>query len=68
MAWREVPLPPCFAGRLGISLDDDELIALDAGRRIYTMDNALKDASLWNWTVALGHTDMARAGLRLPPG
>src|SRR3954454_1003331 len=29
-AWRELPLPPCFAGRMSaISADDDEMIALD---------------------------------------
>ena len=28
--WRELPLPPCFAGQVdSISLDDDEMIALD---------------------------------------
>src|SRR5438874_891103 len=43
-AWRELPLPLCFAGHVAsISLDDDEMIALDDARRVYTMDNALKD-------------------------
>ncbi len=53
--WREVPLPPCIDGRLmAIAADDDELVALDAGRRVYTMDNALKDVLLWNWTSRWG--------------
>ena len=50
-----MPLPLCFDGRVAsISLDDDELIALDTARRIYTMDNALKDASAFNWTNRWG--------------
>ena len=53
--WRQLPLPLCFAGQVAsISLDDDELIALDTARRVYTMDNALKDASLFNWTSRWG--------------
>jgi hypothetical protein len=65
--WRQVPLPACFDGRLtGIAVDDDELIALDAGRRIYTMDNALKDARLWNWTSRWGTPFWLGQGFALP--
>src|SRR3954447_12160939 len=53
--WRELPVPACFAGRVAsISVDDDELIALDTSRRIFTMDNALKSPLLWNWTSRWG--------------
>jgi hypothetical protein len=65
--WRELPLPACFAGRVAsISVDDDELIALDTARRVYTMDNALKDASLFNWTARWGTPFWLGSGYSLP--
>jgi len=67
VAWRQVPLPPCIDGRLtGIGVDDDELVALDSGRRIYTMDGALKDASSWNWTSRWGTPTWLGPGYALP--
>jgi hypothetical protein len=66
--WHELALPPCFAGRVtSISVDDDELIALDASRRIFTMDGALKDASAFNWTSRWGTPFWAGPGYQLPP-
>ena len=67
--WRQMPLPPCFDGRVkSIAVDDDELIALDDSRRIFTMDNALKDASLFNWTSRWGTPFWAGPGYQLPGG
>ena len=67
-SWHELPLPPCFAGRVvSISVDDDELIALDASRRVFTMDGALKDASSFNWTSRWGTPFWAGPGYQLPP-
>lgn len=67
--WRELPLPLCFAGHVAsISLDDDEMIALDDARRIYTMDNALKDPSTFNWTNRWGTPFWAGPGYALPGG
>lgn len=67
--WRELPVPPCFAGRVAsISLDDDEMIALDDARRVYTMDNALKDASLFNWSSRWGTPLWGGPGYVLPRG
>lgn len=67
--WRQVPLPPCIAGRLAsISADDDELVALDVARRIYTMDNALKDPLLWNWSSRWGTPTWFGPGYALPRG
>ena len=41
--WAPLPTPPCFDGDVqGISVDDDELIAIDSERQIYTMDSALE--------------------------
>ena len=66
--WHELQLPPCFAGRVeSISVDDDELIALDASRRIFTMDGALKDTSGFNWTSRWGTPFWAGPGYQLPP-
>jgi len=66
-AWRELPLPPCFDGRVSaISADDDEMIALDDARRIYTMDNALKGGALFNWTSRWGTPFWAGPGYTLP--
>jgi hypothetical protein len=67
--WRQLPLPLCFDGRVAaISVDDDELIALDTARRVYTMDNALKDASLFNWTNRWGTPFWTGPGYALPGG
>jgi hypothetical protein len=67
--WRQMPLPPCFDGRVkAISVDDDELIALDDSRRIFTMDNALKDASTFDWSSRWGTPFWAGPGYQLPGG
>jgi hypothetical protein len=66
-SWHELALPPCFAGRVtSLSVDDDELIALDASRRVFTMDGALKDASAFNWTSRWGTPFWAGPGYQLP--
>jgi hypothetical protein len=67
-AWRAVPLPDCLAGRVGgIAVDDDELIALDRGRRIFVMDHALKDPARWNWSTRWGPLLWSGPGYTLPP-
>jgi hypothetical protein len=68
-SWHELALPPCFAGRVAsLSVDDDELIALDTSRRIFTTDGALKDASGFNWTSRWGTPVWAGPGYQLPGG
>jgi hypothetical protein len=65
--WRAVPLPGCLDGRIEeISADDDEMIALDGERNIYTMDNALKNPLLWNFTKRWGPTFWSGDGFALP--
>src|SRR5207237_459682 len=67
--WHQLQLPLCFDGRVAsIAVDDDELIALDRSRRIFTMDNALKDASLFNWTSRWGTPFWTGPGYQLPDG
>jgi len=65
--WRQVPLPECLRGQLtGISADDDEMIGLDRERNVYTMDNALKDPTLWNWTKRWGAPFWSGDGFAVP--
>ena len=65
--WREMPLPACFAGRVSaISVDDDEMIALDQARRVYTMDNALKGGVQFNWSSRWGAPVWTGPGYQLP--
>ncbi|WP_430334846.1 hypothetical protein [Rhodococcus sp. ACT016] len=53
--WRYAPLPECLRGLLvGISVDDDELVAVDGDGWIYTLDNVAHAPMLWNWTSAYG--------------
>jgi hypothetical protein len=67
--WRELPLPLCFAGKVdSISLDDDEMVALDTAGRIFTMDNALKTPALFNWTIRWGTPVWTGLGYTLPGG
>jgi hypothetical protein len=55
--WRALPVPACIAGDVqAISADDDEMLAIDSQRRIYTMDGALSDPGLFNWTSRWGPT------------
>jgi hypothetical protein len=47
--WEHVSTPACLDGSIKeISADDDELVAIDAGRSIYTMDQALATPDLFN--------------------
>lgn len=65
--WRQLPLPSCFAGRVAtISADDDELVAIDRDRRVFTMDNALKGPDLFNWSKRWGPPLWEGPGRRLP--
>jgi hypothetical protein len=53
--WRRMPLPACFGGKVeAISADGNLLVAVDGGRRIYTMDNARQNPLAWNWTSRFG--------------
>ena len=67
--WREVPLPDCLAGRVAsISADDDELVAIDADRRVFTMDNALEGPAAFNWSRRWGLPFWNGGGRTLPTG
>jgi hypothetical protein len=65
--WRALPVPACFAGDVqAISADDDEMLAIDSQRRIYTMDGALSDPALFNWTSRWGPLFWTGPGGTLP--
>ncbi|MDW5597478.1 hypothetical protein VSS74_24225 [Conexibacter stalactiti] len=65
--WRRLPLPACFAGRVvAISADDDELVAIDRERRVFTLDNALKGPDLFNWSRRWGPPLWSGKGRTLP--
>jgi hypothetical protein len=69
LGWRAVPLPDCLAGRIAsISADDDELVAIDAERRVFTMDNALKGPDRFNWSRRWGLPFWNGPGRTLPTG
>ncbi len=53
--WLQVPTPQCLDGTIiGISADDDELIAIRKNGDIYGLDNILADPALFNWTSRWG--------------
>ncbi len=65
--WRTVPLPACLQGRLvGISVDDDELTAIDDNGWLYTMDNVAHAPIVWNWTSSFGAPLWLDRGQRMP--
>ena len=67
--WRELPVPPCLYGQVtGVQVDDDELIALDAQRRVYVMDHAYREPALFNWTARWGPLFWTGDGRTLPAG
>lgn len=53
--WRTVKVDGCLNGAItGISVDDDELVAIGPGDHVYTMDHALNGPALWNWSSRFG--------------
>ncbi len=67
--WGRVPTPECLDGRITqISADDDELVALDAERRIHQLDQVLADPALWNWSTRWGNPFWTGDGWNVPAG
>src|SRR3954468_9060284 len=68
-AWMRLPVPSCFDGDVrAISVDDDELLAVDSARRVFTMAGALRDTVWFNWTERWGPPFWTGGGRRLPAG
>ncbi|WP_328296469.1 hypothetical protein OG389_00740 [Streptomyces sp. NBC_00435] len=67
--WHVMSLPECLAGHVtGISVDDDELVALDEDGAVYTMDHALNAPWTWNWTRRFGSPLWLGGGTTVPSG
>jgi hypothetical protein len=67
--WAPLPVSSCFAGRVqGISVDDDELIAVDKDRWVYGMDGALKSPRFFNWSMRWGPPFWTGPGRKLRKG
>src|SRR4051812_190674 len=68
-AWARLPVPSCFDGDVrAISVDDDELLAIDSLRHVFTMDGALRDTIWFNWTERWGPPFWTGGGRTLPTG
>ena len=65
--WARLALPSCLVGRVaGLSVDDDELVVVDADRWIFTMDGATLDPTAFNWSMRWGRPFWTGAGRTLP--
>ena len=65
--WELVSTPACLDGDIReISADDDEVVALDSERSIYTMDQALATPALFNWTSRWGIPFWTGLGFTVP--
>jgi hypothetical protein len=65
--WARLPVPECLDGTIvGISLDDDELVAIRKDGAIYGMDNALRSPELFNWSARWGPPLWQGSGFQLP--
>lgn len=67
--WTALDVPGCFDGRVaGISVDDDELIAVDEDRWVYSLDGALREPAYFTWSMRWGRPFWTGAGRTLPRG
>lgn len=67
--WAHLPVPACFEGKVeSISVDDDELIAVDTDRWVYGMDAALRDPAYFNWSMRWGRPFWTGPGVKIPRG
>lgn len=65
--WRDLPTPDCLNSHIvGMSINDDALIALDADGWIYTLSNLQSSPSKWGWVRAWGGPVWLGQGLQNP--
>lgn len=65
--WRKVPTPECLDGQIvGMSIDQNMLIALDSDGWMYTLDNLLSGPMLWNWNRSFGAPIWLWPGHKVP--
>jgi hypothetical protein len=67
--WRELPVPPCLYGAVReIAADDDEMVVIGPGRRIFVLDGALRDPRAFTWTTRWGPLFWQGDGHVIPRG
>ncbi|AZA09713.1 hypothetical protein [Corynebacterium pseudopelargi] len=65
--WRVMPTPECIDGQIiGISINEDALVALDQAGWIYTASNLLSSPNRWGWIRAWGGPFWFGPGLQSP--
>ncbi len=65
--WRKVNTPSCLDGRIvGISVNNNMLVALDKYGWMYSLDNLLAAPATWNWTRLWGGPIWLWPGLQVP--
>ncbi|WP_228460633.1 hypothetical protein [Gordonia crocea] len=65
--WRKVPTPGCLDGHVvGVSVNNNMLVALDRDGWIYSLDNLLAAPVTWNWTRLYGAPIWLWPGLTVP--
>lgn len=53
--WRVMPTPDCLHGQIvAMSIDSENLVALDSDGWMYTVDNLLYGPRMWSWTRSWG--------------
>lgn len=65
-AWRLAPMPSCLRGQLiGVSMDAEEIVALDRNGWVYTMFEAQENTAEWYWKTAWGSLLRAEDGFQM---
>lgn len=64
--WRLAPMPGCTQGRIvGISMDAEEIVAVDKNGWLYTIFGVQKDTDKWYWKTAWGSLMRAEDGFQM---
>ncbi len=64
--WRLAPMPGCTQGRIvGVSMDAEEIVAIDKNGWVYTIFGVQKDTEEWYWKTAWGSLMRAEDGFQM---
>ncbi len=65
--WRVCPMPEDLKGKVtAISMDSDEIIAMDKDNWIYLLSGMYEDGTEWRWSTGWGELFCVGAGYQLP--
>ncbi len=68
-SWRACPMPEDLKGNVvAISMDADEIVALDKDNWIYLLEGLYKDSAEWTWSTSWGEVFSLGRGYQLPTG